>query len=348
MARLFGWDYSTPYYYMVTVKRLRGLKPLAYLSSKAEWGRLPNRLTRKLTEAISRVRSAYGCGIESLEPYVIMPDHLHFLIKIADVRDRPVLDVFVKDLIEAMTEAYNACTGHAGEVFDRDWHDLIVKKVHQLSNFANYIRDNPKNYLMRINHGGYFCRLRGLIHWRLGPTPFDLYGNPELLSEPAMLAIKVTRKTGPGQPTWENVMALCRRWRPGVTAVGTWYSPAEQKARDLILEHGGNIIQLCPHGFPDRWAPKGEWTRKWGAKGRLLFISLYQPETRQPERGVTPARCHFLNEVAAAMAKMVYDTRAEDAAGLPLLPPDKYVPRRYGQEAALSRAARRRAHEKRS
>ncbi len=320
MARLFDFDYTRPFYYMVTIKRLPDRLPLAVLDPDAPYGVDPDYpLTRALQETISAFL-ARSPGIESLSPYVIMPDHLHILVKIANRPGRLSLPQYMSILIRALTKAYwRVVAGGGGDgrgdascakpegcgrgaVFSPNWHDLIVKRVNQLVHFSHYIKENPKMALLRQQHRDHFYCYRDYHHWRLGDLPCDLVGNPELLNEPAFLAVRISRRVLPGSPEWQKLEQFYRAWRPGGTTVGTWWSRGEQMAYRHILEQGGNVIVLAPDGFGERWHPAGDDAQRFCAEGRLVYLSPYPPHSAKLPVGETRARCLALNDLAQAMA----------------------------------------------
>ncbi len=87
MGRLRGFDYKSPYFYMVTLKRLKGLAAFSEIGSN---GLVENAITRAFTAAIRGFHLKWRC-CEEISPFVIMPDHLHLLFKIRAIPDRVAL-----------------------------------------------------------------------------------------------------------------------------------------------------------------------------------------------------------------------------------------------------------------
>ncbi len=301
MGQFKLWDYKKPYFYLVTLKRLAGLPPLAKLDPTASFGiDRTHPLTRALSEEINAFQTR-SPGIESIKPFIIMPDHIHLLIKIKDIPERKSLKVYVSFLKGFLRRRFRKETGLDTLLFEKDWHDLIVKKAKQLNNFNRYICNNPQMALLRQAHREKFYCYRDYRHWRLGDAPCDLVGNPELLDEPAFLAVKVSRSVLPGSLEWTRLEAFYENWRPGATAVGTWWSKGEQMAYQKILANGGNIIVLCPDGFGECWHPTGEQAQALCAEGRLLYLSPYPAHAAKLPTGETRARCVALNALARQM-----------------------------------------------
>ena len=93
MGRLPGFDYKRPFFYMVTLKALPPQKRVApgpgfaggapappFSEIAADGSILPN----AITEAFERVLAAFPKQwpwVESFSPHVVMPDHLHLMVK---------------------------------------------------------------------------------------------------------------------------------------------------------------------------------------------------------------------------------------------------------------------------
>ncbi len=307
MKRCFGWDYRAPYYYLVTLKRLAGLPDLSRLDEASPWGLDPDHaLMRALSRAIIDF-AARSPGIAGVKPFKIMPDHIHLLIKLNDHPERLSLLKYVAILKGLLRRTFQEVTGIETLLFESEWHDLICKRSKQLGNFIHYIVENPRERLLRKSAGDRFRCVRGLRHYRLGSRTADALGDTELLNEPALLAVRISRKVVDGSDEWRKTMAFYEKWRPGMTAVGTWWSKGEQAACQRIFEAGGNVIYLRPEGIADRWHPPGEAAQRAVAEGRALHLSPYAPETAQLGPGVRRERCLALNALAREMEAAVVD-----------------------------------------
>ncbi len=280
---------------------LPGLPPLSQLTTEERWGfNSKHPLTLSLAQTIHNFVE-HSPGIESATPFAIMPDHIHLLIKLNSHPERLSLLKYMHILRRQLIRTFIIQTGITTELFEPTWHDLIVKRHHQLNNFAYYICNNAHMRLLRQQHHDRFHCTRGYTHWRLGGLSVDLVGTPELLDEPALLAVRLSRKILEGSLEWEKAMAFYDAWRPGMTAVGTWWSKAERAAAQRILANGGNIIHLSPTGFPNHWHPAGTNAQKSCAEGHTLYLSPYPHQTQQLPQGETRHRCLELNTLAQTM-----------------------------------------------
>ncbi len=178
-------------------------------------------------------------------------------------------------------------------VFERAWHDWIVKKEGQLAAFTRYIRENPERAWLRRQNRQYFGRVRKVSF--LGREWFA-YGNLAILDLPMLMAVKGHRATKPGTPEWNALVESCSRIGPGGAGVGTFMSPLEKECGNAIAKAGGKWIVLSPEGFGERWHPPREKER-FCAEGRMLFLSLWPPMERQPTKQELYQRCHEMGDI---------------------------------------------------
>ena len=338
MGRLPGFDYKRPFFYMVTIKRREGAA-VAPFSALADDGRI---VASAITEAFLRVIEAFHEKWYCIEPiryFVIMPDHLHLIIKVREIEKRVSLAVVVRQLIKALDRAYWAVAGAerllqnpaggdaerllqnpAGggqgvvlhdslreSIFAFDWHDWIVKKGGQLAAFRKYIAENGTRAARRRAARQFFTRAReiafqGRRYWA--------YGNEALLELPVIVAIKGHRRPLAGlvapeahpQGHLRGSEALCAaasRIGPGGAGLSTFLSPLEKEAGNEIIKAGGALIILSMEGFAPRWHPSEKQERLCAA-GRMLYLSPYEPRAAKLTRQEMHVRAHELVDWALA------------------------------------------------
>ena len=329
MGRLPGFDYKSPFFYMVTLKRLKGLAAFSEIGPK---GLVENELTRAFAAVIRAFPTQWRC-CEEISPFAIMPDHLHLLIKIRATPDRVALGVLVNQLAKALRTVYwqviaadatmgrTPTPGHSAEkkpgligdagqierggsagcasaqprdIFEHDWHDWIVKKEGQLAAFRRYIRENAARARERRAHAQYFGRVSEVAF--LGRRWFA-YGNHALLDLPVLMPFKGHRATAEGSHEWNALLTEAERIGPSEAGVSTFMSPLEKACGNAIARAGGALIVLSPEGFGPRWHPPREKER-FCAQGRMLFLSLYEATTRQPTRAELYYRCHEMIDLS--------------------------------------------------
>lgn len=111
--RLKGFDYSRPFFYMVTLKRLPGLAPFSQIAEgeKPERFLIENEITRAFAQVIRSFHTTCR-GLAPIECFTVMPDHLHLLRKLEEGPDTKPLGTYVHWLMRALAEVYWA---HAWE-----------------------------------------------------------------------------------------------------------------------------------------------------------------------------------------------------------------------------------------
>ena len=334
MKRLKGFDYRKPYFYMVTLKRLVGLLAFSQITEDADPPKdakgwpcylIANEITRAFAAVIMGFAAKWR-GLAPIDCFVIMPDHIHLLIRILDTGDQLPLGSYVHQLMRALAiESWRVTgcpppgspggerggTGPAAQdssvvrgapsprispVFERDWHDWIVKKDGQLAAFTRYIRENPERAWLRRVNRRYFGRVRKVFF--LGREWFA-YGNTAILELPVLKAVKGHRTTKLGSAEWDAMVADCGRIGPGGAGVGTFMSPLEKECGNAIAASDGKWVVLSPEGFYDRWHPPREKER-FCAEGRMLFLSLYPSMDRLPTKQELYRRCHEMGDLAVA------------------------------------------------
>ena len=319
-GRLPGFDYSTPYFYMVTIRRNDGYPALSRVCGDAASHYLEgNWITRLFVDIIMSFHETWYC-IEPIRCFSIMPDHIHLLIKIRDIEKRVSLAVIVRVLARALEKGYFALAGasagrtptaakeaaigaggrsgadaRSGEqhLFAFDWHDWIVKADGQLPAFTRYIRENPERSWRRQSHREYFQRVNEVSF--LGRKWYG-YGNVEILKSPILEPMRYSRKLAEGGKEWNAAVARAGRIGPGGAGVGTFMSPCEKACGHALGQAGGRWVVLSPEGFGERWHPGRQYER-FCAEGRMLFLSLWPAMAREPTKAELYDRCHLMGDI---------------------------------------------------
>ena len=149
-------------------------------------------VTPLFENVLAHFHETWWC-IEPIRYYIIMPDHLHLIIKMRDVDGRVSVAVVVRQLMKALAMAISH-DNTPNKIFEFEWHDWIVKKDGQLDAFRRYIAENPRRLALRRANRRYFTKAReiafhGARYWA--------YGNEALLKLPVMVAIKGHRSPSP-------------------------------------------------------------------------------------------------------------------------------------------------------
>ena len=320
MGRLPGFDYKRPFFYMVTLKKLPGLPAFSRVVASEEPpadGRYLE-MTPEYTAFARIIRSFAGKwrGIAPIECFAIMPDHIHLLLKIEDTPDRLALGKYVYQLEKAMAGEYwelrahgsarstlgadgtaPATLGPPAPVFEREWHDWIVKKDGQLTAFTRYIRENGLRAWRRQRNRHFFTTVRDIVF--AGRT-WHAYGNEELLSLPVLEPFRCSRSWTEDGPEWSEAIGRAERIGPAGAGVGTFMSSCEKACGNAIFKAGGSLVVLTPDGFPPRWHPTRN-KEALCAEGRMLFLSLYEPQAGKLDNATLYRRCHEMGDLIGRM-----------------------------------------------
>ena len=325
MGRLPGFDYKRPFFYMVTVKGARNAPdktgfaaaaPQLQFSRLEEGGALADTaLTPVFRAVIERFHETWWC-IERIRYYVIMPDHLHLIIKMRDVDGRVSLAVVVRQLLKRLEAegqkalqkaaahqpgiAEAAPQPHSQPLFEKDWHDWIVKKEGQLEAFRRYIAENgPRAWLRRENRR-FFTEVRRV---NFAGREWRAYGNAAILELPVIEPFQCSRKWAKDGLEWREAMGRAERLGPGGAGVGTFMSACEKECGNAIFKAGGALIVLYPEGFGERWHPPRN-KEALCAKGRMLFLSLWEASAKKPDNATLYKRCHEMGALAVSQGAL--------------------------------------------
>ena len=306
--RLTGFDYSRPLFYMVTIKCRAGRQALSEIVAPGKCQL--NAITRAMVNCIRHFHE--GCkAIAPIECFSIMPDHIHLLIRIVD-RGKTLsgrddggqwaastsfafmrLEAIVSLLMQALEGRYSEVTGLREEVFEASWHDWIVMAEGQLAAFTRYIRENPHRAWLRSQNRRYFTVVRRVA---FAGREWFAYGNTALLDLPVIEPFRCSRTWEKDGADWRGAVARASRIGPGGAGAGTFMSPCEKECGNAIYEAGGSLIVLSPEGFSARSHPPRS-KEALCAKGRMLFLSLWEPTAAKPDNATLYKRCHEMGDI---------------------------------------------------
>ncbi|GAB4330551.1 MAG: transposase [Calditrichia bacterium] len=162
-ARLAGWDYASPGAYFITICTAGRVHLFGtvrdgqmILSSLGE-------IVREEWEKSFAIRQELEC-----DAFVIMPNHIHAIVRIVETDGRPSLrrppqspppktvvayrapksiSSFVAGFKSAATKRINEYRGTPGEsVWQARFHDHIIRNQQEYERIAAYIAANPMNW----------------------------------------------------------------------------------------------------------------------------------------------------------------------------------------------------------
>lgn len=138
LQRLPGYDYSRRGAYFVTICTQHRGRWFGRVEQKAmilsAWGTVAAACWHSIPE--------HFAGVE-LDAFVVMPDHVHGLLWLPG--NGPVLSTIVGNYKAAVSRAIRRADPSAPAVlWQRTFHDRIVRDERALTNIRRYIEENPR------------------------------------------------------------------------------------------------------------------------------------------------------------------------------------------------------------
>lgn len=231
----------------------------------------------------------------TVSDFVIMPDHVHFLLIVDYAKDPAFNPLWATHrLMDAVEEAWGKAR------FNRSCYLELSFDARQLKAIRHYIRLNPARKIWKLRHPERFARLANLRHFTLDPARrWDGMGNPTLLASPFLLHVRLTlRKTV--EEHAEEIATILEKARHGHIPVSGFISPGEKELlRRLKADPLCRFIKMVPYALPPRYDPSAEDSRELAAD-RLLILSGFPQGVANLETGFR-ARCLALNDMAARL-----------------------------------------------
>lgn len=298
-------DYRQPAFYMITMTALDRRPRFATCAENrttlTEDGQLVYDLWHRIAKDYPQI---------SLSALVIMPDHLHGIVRVTEHMDKPI-GVPLRAFKSQVTVALRKRNANPDlQIWAPGYHDWAVWRRGSLNAYIHYIRDNPRRFCLRKAHPDLFRRVNDLRHDRLpSDETWTGYGNLFLLDKPELYALQVSRRIAP--ETLETVQAeMLDRVRNDGVLVSPFISPGEKDIARAALDAGGAVILMKPDGFPPCFKPHGKYFDLC-QQGRLLILAC-----RPPATAATPVirdLCLAMNRWCQQIAKPLCPAPAEQA-----------------------------------
>lgn len=254
MGRLPNFDYTSPFFYMVTLHAKEGIKPFSYLSAETESGLKSTPVTRRMKGVLFWMNQKRWVNQMKIHHFSIMPNHLHLIIRINEGPKRPSLIAIMESLIIPLSHAYYDALGlpRGDSIFEKVWHDWVVRHEGMLDTFVTYVRTNARRALYRREAAGScFPRTTQTPHFT-----WTTLGTLSVKETPVRVPVICSRTILPESDLWEAWRTFAQRLGPGTLAIGTFMSPCEKMVYKEVLKAGGGIVHLIPRGI----SPKGHAT----------------------------------------------------------------------------------------
>lgn len=255
-------DYRSKAKYMITLNKLHDSPKFGDVYGLENAYTLLSSTGTEVKNAIGRI--GHICESIKLWQYIVMPDHVHFLIKVEEYLDEPL-----GNYIARLKADINARCGLL--VFEHGFNDQIINPARSLDAIFQYIKQNPYRLAVRLAHPDYFRRINDMD---ICGMRCQVYGNLDLLRNPFKDQVVCHRHDS------ETAKASnSERWIYTAANGGVLVSPfiarSEKNIRELAEEAGGRIILISNHKMRLREKPAAH-DFSLCEQGRLLIISPYE------------------------------------------------------------------------
>ena len=348
LQRCWGWDYKAPCIYSITIAIAdRPSMALGRLVVDNDGGGDPLKVVAhveltaagRAVEAEWRRMGELTLAIKPLE-IQIMPDHVHFIIRVTERLARPLGQI----IAGFKTGGSKAATGKPG-FWSEGFQDTILFHEGQLENMFNYVCDNPRRLAVKRLYREFFTVRRDL---EVGLTPnqqnnsggsvglalakpmtlhFQAIGNEALLKAPAIFQIqcsraylayrrvakpggglKIARDEG-GRPIIETetgefrekLEVLLAMAAKGAVLISPCISDGEREIARRAMEEGARLITLSNKGFSKLFKPGGKAFES-ASEGRLLMLAPAAWPYQPGEKKMTRFDACTLNRIAQLIA----------------------------------------------
>ena len=271
-------DYKDPSILMITLVTTNRQPILGILKGETIER---TKLGQAIAEEINRIPTYNGAESIEIYSYVIMPDHVHILLRVHDRLPKHIGQYIAWFKIKC-TDACSALTGgpvsETMRPFAPDYHDRILKGKNQLSHMVRYIQDNPRRLaLKRANKDLFRIRQNQLI----GTIQCTVLGNIFLIEHPLRQVLQCSRRLT--QEQIDNLKAdFLREAADGTVYVTAAISEGEKQIARALREAGFPLIILLEKGFPAPDDPHYSYFKPQGvyfeacAAGKLLLIEPHR------------------------------------------------------------------------
>ncbi len=167
--RLKHWDYSTPWWYFVTVCT-QDRKCL--FGNVVDVKMVLNDVGKMIERVLSKLSTKFPVELDQTQ---IMPNHIHTIIIVGAGSPRPqngvenpkngrgnrapTLGQIVAYFKYQSTKQINALNGTPGKrLFQRNYYEHIIRNERSLHELRTYIKDNPRKWDEDKNNPKNFCQ----------------------------------------------------------------------------------------------------------------------------------------------------------------------------------------------
>ena len=302
-------DYCAPGYYLITITAHKGTPPLSEVKLTDEdmihKGSVIIPINTSLGEKVREELLSIPKKNPKLQikRYVIMPDHIHFLLQVSSRLELPI-GKYIAPFSVGCSRAYtNLFSLPVFTTLFLPFDDRIIFNYPQLDRAMQYIIDNPRRYIIRRRYPDLFHRHLNL---EIGEHEYAAYGNMFLLKQPYLLPIRIHRRWSDGE--FESYTKSCmEEISKGAIPISTAIHKVEKDIIKNAIADGSSAIILRDLGFNERFKPSGEYFELC-AEGRLLLICPW-PDNLKRRSDAGYSEFHKMNDFASNIASIPSDAR---------------------------------------
>lgn len=305
--RFKKWDYTKGAMLFVTIAtNLRGA-----IFGKVDNGHV---VLNELGEEVARTLGMMPVRTSGLQLFerVVMPDHVHFNIRIV-----PGLDEPLKTLGKAIAGFKNHLIRYSKDLpncpklgWQQGYHDHLCPNRKKIEATARYIAYNPAKFEL-MHHRPQALRIKEpLDSFRLDREDYwKGVGNTALLAaDQRLVSLRISRKCTPEMI--EKVVArMAKAADQGFVIISGFISPGERAVRDMLAKRSdAKFIRILPNRMPIDYKPESVYIDAF-LENRYLEIAQGNEEV-EFSRGA----CLELNDEIVRIARAKPEHR--DRSGL--------------------------------
>lgn len=148
--RLPEFDYAQNGVYFLTICTQNRAQVLSFVSVGAASGRRPQVQLSEIGSIVEQTLTEIPLHYShvSVDHYVIMPDHVHLLLRLERKSRRPLAAPTVSHIVNQWKGAVTRRLGKA--IWQKGFYDHIVRDVYDYQVRWQYIEENPERWLQKI------------------------------------------------------------------------------------------------------------------------------------------------------------------------------------------------------
>lgn len=247
-------------------------------------------------------------NLQMLEPkiqlyqYIIMPDHLHLLLRVKERMAQPIGAVIRHFKTRITSDLRKITDNPLLEVFTPDFNDRIIYPHRNLDEIFNYIRSNPYRLAVRQARPEFFRKERCV---EVNGRKLQAYGNMFLMRNPFKIALVVHRADS--EMDFNRKLEECLYYAGnGGVVVSAFISKREKEIRKAVEQANGRLIVIGNQLLGERQKPPRH-DFELCSRGNLLLIAPLDyaefPLVEHPSR----SQCLDMNGLAESLSNLSPD-----------------------------------------